>query len=216
MLLTPNVPVGQPSFRLSEDEIATVIDLTCRATHEAKNHVQSGMHEVPITVIVRKAMRGIKKAEGLTSLQVRGEHELENMDTPADPDLLGRIDIMLQFLRQFGDEDDYIAIECKRVGAGHSTLNARYVSEGVHRFATGQYSKGHEWAFMLGYVLALPVDEPISAINHRICQTYGPQAKLEPVSTHPPCLAVLSGSLIQCGTHTIRLQHIFVDMIPAA
>jgi hypothetical protein len=159
MRLTPNAPVGQPSFQLSADEIATVVDLACRAAHEARGQVHSGMLEVPITIVIRKAIRRIKKAEGLTNLQVRGEHELEDMAT-VDPALLGRIDITLQFLRQFGDEDDYVAIECKRVGAGLNALNARYVSEGVHRFVTGQYSAGHAWAFMLGYVLALPVDQP--------------------------------------------------------
>jgi hypothetical protein len=214
MRLTPNAPVGQPSFQLSADEIATVVDLACRAAHEARGQVHSGMLEVPITIVIRKAIRRIKKAEGLTNLQVRGEHELEDMAT-VDPALLGRIDITLQFLRQFGDEDDYVAIECKRVGAGLNALNARYVSEGVHRFVTGQYSAGHAWAFMLGYVLALPVDQPISAINGRICQAYGQQAKLAAATKHAQALAVLSGALAQ-GGHTIRLQHIFVDMIPAA
>jgi hypothetical protein len=215
MLLTPDAPIGQPSFQLSADEIATVVDLACRSAHEGRNQVHSGMLEVPITIVIRKAMRRLKKAEGITNLQIRGEHELEDMAT-ADPALLGRIDITLQFLRQFGDEDDYVAVECKRVGAGHATLNARYVSEGVDRFVTGQYSKGHAWAFMLAHVLALPVDQPISTINDRICQAYGQQAKLAAVSTHAQALAILSGSLVQCGAHIIRLQHIFVDMVSAA
>ena len=50
-----------------------------------------------------------------------------------------------------------MAIECKRVKAGDSSLNAKYVSEGVDCFATGQYATGHARGFMLGYVLACPV-----------------------------------------------------------
>jgi hypothetical protein len=109
-------PIGKPSFGLSEDQVATVVDLACRAADEGRSELKPGMLEVPITIIVRKALRRIKKRDGLTNLQVRGEHELEDM-SKADPSLLGRIDITLQFLHQFGDEDAYVGIECKRVGA---------------------------------------------------------------------------------------------------
>ncbi len=138
MRFTPDAPIGRPSFRLSADQIATVVDLTCRAAHEGRKEVIAGMLEVPITIIVRKAMRRIKKGRRLTNLQVRGEHELEDMATN-DPTLLGRIDVTLQFLHQFGDEDAYVAIECKRVGAGHNGLNGLYVTKGVQRFVSGQY-----------------------------------------------------------------------------
>src|SRR5690242_15866654 len=106
MQLTASARIGNPSFHLSEDQVATVVDLACRACKEAAPEITSGMYEVPITIIVRKAFRRIKKAEGLTNLQVRGEHEIENM-AAADASLLGRIDISLQFLHQFGDEDAY-------------------------------------------------------------------------------------------------------------
>jgi hypothetical protein len=215
MQLTPDLPIGQPSFQLSDDQIATVLDLACRAAHDGRKEVQSGMYEVPITIIVRKAMRRIKKSTGLTNLQIRGEHELENM-AKADPGLLGRIDITLQFLHQFGDEDAYVAIECKRVGAGKTGLNTLYVTEGVNRFVTGQYSAGHAWGFMLGYVLALPIDQTTTTIDSRIRKDYGDQAKLSKGATHANALAILIGSLLQGGNHTIRLAHMFVDMTPAA
>ncbi len=214
MPLTADRPIGKPSFQLSEDEVATVVDLTCRAASEGRSELTPGMNEVPITIIVRKAMRRIKKEDGLTNLQIRGEHELEDM-SKADPSLLGRIDITLQFLHQFGDEDAYVGIECKRVGAGHSSLNTLYVTKGVNRFVTGQYSAGHAWGFMLGYVLVLPVDQTTNLINSRICKDYGDQAKLTPVGSHAKALAILTGSLVQNGNHAIQLQHLFVDMTPA-
>src|ERR1043166_976248 len=88
MQLRADPPIGKPSFQLSEDEVATIIDLACRAAHEARNELAPGMFEVPITIIVRKALRRIKRREGYTNLQVRGEHELEDM-AKADPSLLG-------------------------------------------------------------------------------------------------------------------------------
>ena len=177
--------------------------------------VTPGMHEVKITIIVRKAIRRIKKRLNLTNLQVRGEHELEDMAT-RDPSILGRIDITFQFLHQFGNEDAYVAIECKRVGATYTSLHANYVSKGVDRFVTGKYAAGHDWGFMLGYVITLPVDDVVKFIENRMCNTYGDEANLSPDNTHFLALAVLNGRLIQKDNHIIRLKHIFVDMTPAA
>lgn len=214
-LLTPDAPFGLPAFALSDDQIATVVDLVCRGCDAARPDVTTGMLEVPTTIVVRKAMRRVKKTLGLTNLQIRGEVELEDMST-SDPALLGRIDITLQFLHQFGDEDAYVAVECKRVQAGDSTLNGSYVAKGVDRFVTSQYAAGHDWGFMLGYVLALPASDVVEAIDTRIRKTYGVSAGLTPQAAHALSLAVLEGALTQSGSHTIRLKHIFVDMLPAA
>ncbi|MEM9591477.1 MAG: hypothetical protein AAF967_09085, partial [Pseudomonadota bacterium] len=189
-LLTPDIAYGSPAFALSEDQIATVLDLVCRGAEEARTNVTSGMLEVPTTVVVRKAIRRVKKAQGFTNLQVRGEHELEDMST-TDPSILGRIDITLQFLHQFGNEDAYVAVECKRVRAGDATLNGSYVSQGVHRFATGKYAAGHEWGFMLGYVLGVPVEDIVSFVDARLRKDYGDPARLVPDTSHPASLAVL-------------------------
>lgn len=214
-LLAPDAPFGLPAFALSEDQIATVVDLVCRGCDAARPDLTAGMLEVPTTIVVRKAMRRVKKALGLTNLQIRGEVELEDMST-SDPSLLGRIDITLQFLHQFGDEDAYVAVECKRVQANDSTLNGSYVTKGVDRFVTSKYAAGHDWGFMLGYVLALPASDVVGAIDARIRKTYGKAAGLTPEAAHALSLAILEGALTQSDNHTIRLKHIFVDMLPAA
>jgi len=216
MRLSPDVPAGRPSFELTEDEVATLVDLACRGAAQARAHVTTGMLEVPITKLVRKEMRRAKQSLHLTNLEVRGEHEIDDMASN-DPALLGRIDITLKFLHQFGDENAYVAIECKRVGAGLHQLNQRYVSEGVHRFATGQYATGHPWGFMLGYVLVLPVDKPVQSIDAHIRKAYGDPAKVSPVAGCSHALAILVGSLVQGGgPHTIAIKHLFVDMTVAA
>jgi hypothetical protein len=214
-LLTPDVPFGQPAFALSTDQIATVLDLVCRGAQEAQSDIKAGMLEVPTTIVVRKAMRRVKKDLELTNLEIRGEHELEDMAT-TDAAILGRIDITLKFLHQFGNEDAYVAIECKRVGASLSDLNAKYVSNGVNRFVTGQYGSEHEWGFMLGYVLALPVQDVIGTIDSRLQKVYGAAAKLTPEAAHALSLAIFEGALTQHSGHAIRLKHVFVDMTSAA
>lgn len=214
-LLTPDIPYGSPAFALSDDQIATVLDLVCRGAADARADIAPGMLEVPTTMVVRKAMRRLKKALGFTNLQIRGEHELEDMST-SDPSILGRIDITLQFLHQFGDEDAYVAVECKRVRAGDATLNGSYVTNGVHRFVTGQYATGHEWGFMLGYVLGVPIEDVVSFVDARLRKAYGDPAALDLDTPHPASLAVFNSAVVQSGQHTIRLKHVFVDMIGAA
>jgi hypothetical protein len=214
-LLTPDVPYGSPAFALSMDQVATVLDLICRGADAARAAITPGMLEVPTTVVVRKGIRTVKKALGITNLQVRGEHELENM-AAADPSLLGRIDITFQFLHQFGEEDAYVAVECKRVRAGDASLNGSYVANGVDRFATGKYAAGHEWGFMLGYVLALPVESVLSDLDGRLQKKYGEPAGLTRTEAHPLALAIGESALVQTGHHSIRLKHVFVDMLAAA
>lgn len=215
MRLSRDEPVGRPSFNLSDDQVLTVLDLVVRGTDAARPNVRPGMLEVPITLLVRKAMRRVKKQLGLTNLQIRGEHELDEMESD-EPTVPGRIDITLEFLHQFGDEDAYVAVECKRVGAGQSRLNRLYVTEGVNRFVTGQYASGHQWAMMLGYVITMPVAGPVSSISQRIQSTYGSNARLAPGPAHPLAVGVHTGSLLQgSGPHVIRLLHIFVEMTEA-
>ena len=175
MRLLSDSPAGRPSFELSEDQIATVVDLLCKGAANAHEFVTPGMLEVPITIQVRKAMLRLKKQLGFTNLQIIGEFELLDMNTN-DPEVLGRIDIILKFLHQFEDEDAYLGVECKRVSPQDATLSQRYVSQGVDRFVSGQYAAGHHWGLMLGYVLHLPVanlvgDRRASAKTlRRICE----------------------------------------------
>lgn len=216
MRLLPDIPEGRPSFRLSADEVDTVIDLLCKAASEARMVVTDGMLEVPMTVHMRKRMRRLKSALGLTNLEIIGEFELLDLSN-VDPEVLGRIDVVLRFLHQFGDEEAYLGVECKRVGSGDSALNHRYVAEGVNRFATGKYGAGHHWGVMLGYVIKLPAATLVADIDNRIRKAYGEDSRLESLSPHGNSLDMKTGRLPQgSGGHIIRLIHIFVDMTPAS
>lgn len=215
MHLSADLPVGRPSFDLSEDQIATVVDLLCSGVAAARPLLQPGMLEVPITIHVKKAMRRLKKELGLSNIEIMGEFELLDLSND-DPEVLGRIDIILRFLHQFGDEEAYLGVECKRVGHGESGLNQRYVTQGVNRFVTGQYASGHHWGVMLGYVLKLPSAAFVAGIDARIRSTYGEAAKLGDLDAHADALSMHSGELAQGSAgHIIRLIHVFVDTTSA-
>lgn len=215
MQLSPDLPVGRPSFDLSEDQLATVVDLLCRGVAAARSLMTPGMLEVPITIHTKKAMRRLKKELGLSNLEISGEFELLDLSND-NPEVLGRIDIILRFLHHFGDEEAYLGVECKRVGSGEPALNQRYVTQGVSRFVSGQYATGHHWGMMLGYVLRLPAATVVESIDARIRATYGEVAKLDELDSHADALSMHSGSLVQgVAGHVIRLMHIFVDTTPA-
>ena len=211
MRLVPDLPIGSPGLGLSEDEIFTAINLICTGCMEARASVYAGMLEVPITVVVRKAMRRVKQQLGLTNIQIGGEHELLNMESTG-PDLTGRIDITLQYAHQFGDEDNCLAIECKRVSPEDSVLITKYVDEGVGRFATGKYSSRHELGFMLGYVLGIPIGMLVTRIDEKIRSRYGESARLGTMPPHHYSLSMHRGNVPRGKTGGIVLIHIFVDM----
>ena len=99
MHLSPDLPVGRPSFDLSEDQLATVVDLLCRGVAAVRPLLEPGMLEVPITIHVKKAMRRLKKELGLSNLEITGEFELLDLSND-DAEVLGRIDIILRFLHR--------------------------------------------------------------------------------------------------------------------
>jgi len=216
-VLAADTPVGRPSLALGDDERATVVDLLCRGAKSAAALATPGMLEVPLTRLVRKCMRRVKAERRIGGVHIRGEHEIDDMASD-DPNVLGRIDLTLQFLHQFDDEDAYVAIEAKRVGAGETTLNQRYVTEGVERFAQARYSPGHPWGFMLGYVLRQPVARSIEGINGHLERGYGKAARMATVETHPDALEIQQSKVVQNLTpaHELGLIHVFVDMTAAA
>ncbi|MDH1210543.1 hypothetical protein N5C38_05665 [Pseudomonas chengduensis] len=161
-------------------------------------------------------MRRLKKELGLSNIEITGEFELLDLSND-DAEVLGRIDIILRFLHQFGDEEAYLGIECKRVGHGESALNQRYVTQGVDRFVTGKYAAGHHWGMMLGYVLKLPSATMVQRIDTRLRETYGEAARLSDLDAHAEALSLHFGELTQGAEgHVIRLLHVFVDTTPAA
>lgn len=207
--------LGRPRVVLSEDQVVTAIDLLCRGAAEARQHLEPRMKEPQITRLLRHSVLRIKQMRRLAGTQILGEVELDDTSTPQGR-IQGRLDLMIQFSTQFGHEGEYLAVECKLVAAGNATLNRLYVKEGLRRFVIGQYSKGHKYAIMLGYVLVLPVDEVVDDIDRRLVKAYGPDAGLRVAIAQPPtALGVYEGNLQQDPSSNIRIKHVFVDMVSA-
>jgi hypothetical protein len=119
-----------------------------------------------ITNTLCKIMRRHRAARNLP-FQVHTQFvELE----PANDEKLGRLDIV--FIPLVNREDIYFCLECKRLNVIKDgkprSYASEYVSFGMIRFITGQYSKAVRHGGMTGYVLSGNVAAAIRNVEANI------------------------------------------------
>jgi hypothetical protein len=151
-----------------EDLIPRMLDLIFE-TWQPFPKPAAADHEVPIT---RRFKHALKQAKDFRKLPVRIEREPAE-DDPKTGKELGRID--LKFLPAVSAlEEVYFAFECKRLNVtmngSRRTLATEYVTEGMMRFVTGQYSSSVRSGGMVGYVLDGKSGEAIIAVEESIAR----------------------------------------------
>lgn len=172
-------------------------------------------HEVPIT---RRFKHALKQAKDFRKLPVRIEREPAE-DDPKTGEELGRID--LKFLPAISAREEvYFAFECKRLNATMNgtrrTLAQEYVTEGMMRFVTGQYSSSVHSGGMIGYVLDGKSNEAIASVKqniagHRTELRMSSSVGLQQSSLRP------GNNFMHQTEHTLsaqrefRLHHIFLE-----
>lgn len=119
--------------------------------------------------ITRKLRHELRQEQLIRSIPIRVTREL-TIDDPMTGEESGRIDLCLLY----GNiEDVYFAFECKRLNvnfpSGKKSLANEYVgNDGMGCFLSGKYSKGHEHAGMIGYVMDGDVSSATEAISFRL------------------------------------------------
>lgn len=101
---------------------------------------------------------------------------LFDREVPEDRSL-GRTDIKIQTLNTFQDTSAYYIIECKRLDTtnpnGTTGLNAKYIENGICRFASVSYSSHYKTNGMIGFVVEeLDINENVSSINNLISTNF--------------------------------------------
>ncbi|MDN3604571.1 hypothetical protein QWZ00_15760 [Belliella kenyensis] len=89
----------------------------------------------------------------------------------------GRPDIKIQHPDPFLEREAYYIIECKRLDAtnpnGTTGLNAKYIENGMCRFASSFYSSHYKTNGMIGFVVEeLDINENVSSINKLISTNF--------------------------------------------
>ena len=81
------------------------------------------------------------------------------------PDDTFEVDFSFHADRYPRDQRWYFGVEAKNLNSSASRLANLYVSQGVLRFVTGQYSLSHDHAVMLGYVVAGSIDGAVTRVK---------------------------------------------------
>jgi prepilin-type processing-associated H-X9-DG protein len=130
--------------------------------------------EDPISLELCKKLRSVKNS---SHLSLRIYPQFVELDSKAHGVDLGRIDIV--FAPLVPDEEVYFALECKRVNVAHADGSVRgyyseYVTEGLSRFVSGQYSSEVRHGGMIAFVLDGNVAEAMKGIVRNINAKSGP------------------------------------------
>ncbi|HET8574163.1 MAG TPA: hypothetical protein VFL76_09855 [Edaphocola sp.] len=89
----------------------------------------------------------------------------------------GRTDIRILTANSFIETAAYYIIECKRLDAtnpkGSTGLNAKYIENGICRFASKTYSTHYKTNGMIGFVVeSLNINENVASINNLLSATF--------------------------------------------
>ena len=133
--------------------------------------------------------------EYLSNNQLRDKLEITDyLFEPEVPEESGRADIkIISRELTFRDTKAYYIIECKRLDgkntSGKTGLNAKYIDEGIARFASKKYSMYNGTAGMIGFVVEkMDIQQNVSAINTLLIEHYN-QISTEEVLTNKTIVA---------------------------
>jgi len=155
-MLTGSLDAWLPHFRGIEEQVSDAVAVVwpiCIGPLQSKK--DSMTHEDHITKHLVRALIRTKSFPG----RIIYQYSLLVEDNIGNVSVSGKID----FVVTVGDDEDvYLACECKRLNVPYKTrakgLAAEYVTDGLMRLVTGQYSNGLPLAMMLGYVMNARLD----------------------------------------------------------
>lgn len=101
---------------------------------------------------------------------------LFDREVPEDRSI-GRTDLKIQTLNTFQDTSAYYIIECKRLNAtnlnGTTGLNAKYIKDGMYRFASTTYSTHYKTNGMIGFVVEpIDISANVTSINNLLANNF--------------------------------------------
>lgn len=144
----------------------------------------------------------------LSGTQTRSRPEVLRPDGLTDIPLL-----WIDLFRTFDEHSPHAIVECKRIAHSDRHLCSDYISEGIDRFRTGKYSRSHEVAFMVGYVIDGTEETAVVAINERLGRAQRLDELLDS-STLVRARWVYASSHPREGVGRIALHHAFLTFGP--
>lgn len=205
----PHFPIPQLYLRS-----ALAILLAGWTKLRAKKLVTPNLAEDNITAYLSNEMRNAQR-EGVSDI-INWDPQVGTQSNPENPLEILKIDIKFRWDEYPNDNDRYLAAEAKKLrGKGHS-LAGDYVEEGVMRFVTARYGRGHDYGIMMGYVVVPPPSTAISCVEEAMNKRKDKTHECSPLSLnnsfcHHPC--TYHSKHIQNGAKIpIILVHLFLDL----
>ena len=205
---TPRLPIGSAFVRSALDLLATGA-----ANLHAKQSVTAKMREDRISQRLNEEMEALHRGSDsdIVNWSMRPARS-----APGKPDDTFEVDFSFHANRFPRDQRSYLGVEAKKLSGAASRLANLYVSKGVLRFVTGQYSLGHDYAVMLGYVVTGPIDGAATRVKAAMDRNAVKTRQLAQFSydrsdyDHP---IIYSSRHIQDGAQEpLKLVHLLVDL----
>ena len=156
--------IGAPRLPIGSAFVGSVLDLlaTGAANLHAKRLVSPKMREDRISQRLNEEMETLHRGSDsdIVNWSMRPARS-----APGRPDNTFEVDFSFHADRYPRDQRWYLGVEAKKLNDSAGRSAGLYVSQGVLRFVTGQYSLGHDHAVMLGYVAADSIDGAVSRVK---------------------------------------------------
>ena len=157
--------LGIPRFPIPQLYIrsALAILLAGWTKLRAKKLVTPNLAEDNITAYLSNEMRNAQR-EGVSDI-INWDPQVGTQSNPENPLEMLKIDIKFRWDDYPNDNDRYLAAEAKKLRGKGRSLAGEYVEEGVMRFVTARYGRGHDYGIMMGYVVVPSISDAISRVK---------------------------------------------------
>ncbi|MHB8084416.1 MAG: hypothetical protein ACYDHZ_01130 [Dehalococcoidia bacterium] len=156
---TPHFPISALYLRAAL-ELLTAGWILLRSKGTALRH----LHEDNITAFLSDQMKTAQRS-GISDI-IMWDPQVGTQSNPNDPQEMLKIDIKFRWDEYPTDNDRYLAAEAKRLRGKGTSLAGKYVEEGIMRFVTARYGRGHDRGIMMGYVIVPPIDQACTRVTH--------------------------------------------------
>ena len=207
--------IGEPGLPIELAFVESVVELlvTGSARLAIKHSVTDTMPEDYISQRLDREMEALHRG---------GDSDIVNWSMRPARSLLGNPDEVFEVDFSFHanifprDQGTYVGVETKRLRGRGRSLAGAYVDYGVMRFVSGQYSLGHKYAVMLGYVVVPPMGSAISKVQGAMDSRAEKTSQEDTFHRSTDLLTHLctytSVHLQRVILRPIKLVHIFVDL----
>lgn len=205
---------GNPYFAIKRGFVKQVLMLLADGAQQlrANGVVTPETREDSISNGLDRQMRELyKDSDGdIVSWSLRGVHTV-----PEEPSITFSPDFSFRGDWRPRNQAWYLGVEAKRLRGAGDSLAGDYVRQGVMRFIDGQYSRGHDYAVMLGYVVVPTLTSAVARVQAAMTENKKPTQQVAELASDPEICQHDYTYVSRHGQHgavqDISLVHLFFD-----